>query len=468
MAPAWRFDQILPEITRRAVRQIHDRAKQDSPFFLYFSMTSPHEPVVPSKDFRGKSGIAPIADFVMETDWSAGQVIKAIDDAGVADNTIVIFTADNGHSHYTGWEQLVDAGHLPSGPYRGHKGDVWEGGHRVPLVIRWPNRIAAGKSTDQMACLTDIFGTCAEIVGADLPSQGAEDSISFLPSALGNANAEGRQSMVNHSNHGEFAYREGSWKLVFKMSGRNLQQSRGKPTITQLYNLDADISEQKDLSEQHPEIVQRMTDRLKTLVAHGTSRPGHNGSNDTVVRFDTIRTKRWGPGLDACESGLQLAGLDLRQVEQIVDDGEHVFAIRADRLDQLGATRGIELGIAQELRVPEYGGHGGPDLVAHVGQELRFRPTRRFCPLLLSAQVVHELISSQRQTHQRRDRFDRGERGLARRLAVFEGRNEYAALECASSGSLSRARQSGAIELSESTYLRYFPLASRAARFRFG
>ncbi|MDA0284046.1 MAG: sulfatase-like hydrolase/transferase, partial [Planctomycetota bacterium] len=127
MAPGWRMQDILPEITRRAVRHIHDRAKRDEPFFLYFSMTSPHEPVVPSKDFQGKSGIAPIADFVMETDWSAGQVIKAIDAAGIADNTIVIFTGDNGHSHYTGWEQLVEAGHMPSGPYSGHKGDVWEG-----------------------------------------------------------------------------------------------------------------------------------------------------------------------------------------------------------------------------------------------------------------------------------------------------------------------------------------------------
>ena len=98
MAPGWRLDAILPEITRRAVQQIHDRAKQDAPFFLYFSMTLPHEPVVPSKHFRGKSGIAPIADFVMETDWSAGQVIKAIDDAGIAEDTIVIFTADNGHT----------------------------------------------------------------------------------------------------------------------------------------------------------------------------------------------------------------------------------------------------------------------------------------------------------------------------------------------------------------------------------
>ena len=135
-------------------------------------------------------------------------------------------------------EKLVDAGHMPSGPYRGHKGDVWEGGHRVPLVIRWPKRLKAGARSDQMVCLTDIFATCAGIVGADLPADGAEDSLSFLPALFGKPNDDGRTTLVNHSNHGEFAYRDGPWKLVFKMSGRNLQQSRGKPTIAELYNLD--------------------------------------------------------------------------------------------------------------------------------------------------------------------------------------------------------------------------------------
>ncbi len=295
MAPGWRLQEILPEITQRAVRHIHDQAKLETPFFLYFSMTSPHEPVVPSKDFRGKSGIAPIADFVMETDWAAGQVIQAIDDAGIRDNTIVIFTGDNGHSHYTGWEKLVDAGHMPSGPYRGHKGDVWEGGHRVPLVVRWPMHAEAGGSSQQMVCLTDLFATCAEIVGADLPPNGAEDSFGFLPSILGEGNGHGRTSLVNHSNHGEFAYREGPWKLVFKMSGPNLLMSRGKPTIVQLYHLDSDISEQNDLSTKHPEIVARMTEGLRTLIERGASRAGQEGSNDTAVRFDIIQAKRWGP-----------------------------------------------------------------------------------------------------------------------------------------------------------------------------
>jgi arylsulfatase A-like enzyme len=296
-APEWRMQEVLPELTRRAVRFIQQRAKQHEPFFLYFSMTSPHEPVVPSRDFRGKSGIAPIADFVMETDWSAGQVIKAVDDAGIAGDTIVIFAADNGHSHYTGWEQLVKAGHMPSGPYRGHKGDIWEGGHRVPLVVRWPGRVPAGKKSDQLVCLTDLFATCADILGAELPGNGAEDSLTFLPAALGKEGANGRTSLVSHSNHGEFAYREGPWKLVFRMGDRNLDLSRGKPTVAELYTLNDDVGEKQDLSGQHPEVVRRMTGDLKALVARGASRRGIDSANDTEVRFDTIQTRRWAPGL---------------------------------------------------------------------------------------------------------------------------------------------------------------------------
>ena len=298
MAPGWRMQDILPDITKRAVKHIHQRAKQREPFFLYFSMTSPHEPIVPSKKFQGESGIAPIADFVMETDWSAGQVIKAVDDAGIADNTIIILTADNGHSHYTGWQELVDAGHTPSGPYRGHKGDIWEGGHRVPLVVRWPGRIKAAANSNQMVSLTDVFATCAQVVGADLPEDGAEDSVSFLPALLGKDTTGDRTTLVNHSNHGEFAYRDGPWKLVFKMSGRNLQQSRGKATIAELYDLDNDIAEENDLSNKHPDITKRMTSGLRNLIERGTSRVTQESLNDTIVRFDTIQSKRWAPTID--------------------------------------------------------------------------------------------------------------------------------------------------------------------------
>jgi arylsulfatase A-like enzyme len=292
IAPDWKFDDILPEITREAVRRIHGLAKQDKPFFLYFSQTSPHEPVVPSAKFKGKSGIAPIADFVMETDWSAGQVIKAIDDAGIGDNTIVIFTADNGHSHYTGWQDLIDAGHMPSGPYRGHKGDIWEGGHRVPLVIRWPGHITAKTSSDHLVSLTDLFATCADVISTDLPESGAEDSISFLGAALERREIKERPPIINHSNHGEFAYRAADWKLVFRNRGV-LNQSRGQQRIVELYNLKDDIAEESNLATSHQKLVAKLTNELDALIDCGATRKASNAKNDSRVRHDLTQLKRW-------------------------------------------------------------------------------------------------------------------------------------------------------------------------------
>ena len=291
-APNWRLDEILPKITAEAVQRIHALAKGDKPFFLYFSQTSPHEPVSPSSKFKGQSGIAPIADFVMETDWSAGQVLQAIEDAGVADNTIVIFTADNGHSHYTGWQQLIDAGHQPSGPYRGHKGDIWEGGHRVPLIVRWPDRIKAGSTSNRLVSLTDVFATCAEVAGAELPQLTAEDSVSFLAAAMQKPQVAPRPPLVNHSNHGEFAYRDGPWKLVFRNSG-TLEKSRGKRRIAELYNLDDDVAEARNLAEEMPDQVTKLSQQLKALVQRGASRPDATGANDSKVQVDITQQKRW-------------------------------------------------------------------------------------------------------------------------------------------------------------------------------
>ncbi len=302
MAPGWRFDDILPELTRRAVQNVRDQAKSARPFFLYFAMTSPHEPISPSKQFAGKSGIAPIADFLMETDWSAGEVVKAIDDAGIADNTIVIFTGDNGHGRISGWDQLLRAGIQPSGPYRGWKGDIWEGGHRVPFVVRWPGHVAPGSSSNQLLCLDDVFATCAEVLGvppSKLPENAAEDSVSFLPAALGAKSNDGlRANVVSHSVHGEFAYREGPWKLVFKMAGDKIANARGKPTTAQLYNLDDDIAEKKNVAKSHPDIVRRLASELQRQIDRGRSTPGDPQSNDTKVRFDVLQNERRAPPLN--------------------------------------------------------------------------------------------------------------------------------------------------------------------------
>ncbi len=297
MAPDWKFDQILPEITQRAVKYIHEQAKQEEPFFLYFPMTSPHTPIVPTAQFKGQSGISLVADFIMETDWSAGQVIQALEDAGVADDTLVIFTSDNGHLP-TEWQTLIEAGHFPSGPYRGRKADIWEGGHRVPFMIRWPGRIEAGSVSDDILSLNDVFATCAELLGVELPSNAGEDSISFLPTILGQSKQAHRDHVVSHSVGGEFAYLEGPWKVVFKNEDPNFRESRGKPRILELYNLEEDIAEANNRVKQEPEIAQRLSEKLRAVVANGASRKDSIGSNDTEVSVDTTQMLRWADPLD--------------------------------------------------------------------------------------------------------------------------------------------------------------------------
>jgi arylsulfatase A-like enzyme len=293
-APGWKFEDILPEITRRSVQFIHEQSAKDNPFFLYFSMTSPHEPVSPSGRFKGKSSIAPIADFVMETDWSVGEILQAVEDAGISENTLIIFTADNGHSHYTGWEELIAAGHKPSGPFRGHKGDIWEGGHRVPFIVRWDNEIEAGTSSDQLVCLSDIYATCHELVtGDEPPADQGEDSFSFLNVLQGKTAASARDNIVSHSVHGEFAYRKNGWKIIFRLPEANRNLSRGKAATVALYHLQADIAEENDSLELYPDLAHRLSGELRMLVERGTSKGGEKQANDVRVRFDTIQDARW-------------------------------------------------------------------------------------------------------------------------------------------------------------------------------
>jgi arylsulfatase A len=288
MAPGWRFDRILPTLTERAVRYIHEQAAKTTPFFLYFPMTSPHEPIAPSEQFRGKSGIAPIGDFLMETDWSAGQVLDALDKAGIADNTLVIFAGDNGHSNYTGWDRLVEHGHLPSGPYRGYKGQIWEGGHRVPFVVRWPGQAAPGTQNGQLICLNDVMATCAAMVGEKLPDNAAEDSVNMLSAFCGRAKRPLREALVHHDVNGGFALRQGAWKLVFVV------KKDEEPTL-ELYNLEDDAGETCDVSKQHPSRVRRMTALLDTYVTRGRSTPGVPQSNDTLdIDIRHVPKQRWG------------------------------------------------------------------------------------------------------------------------------------------------------------------------------
>ena len=270
MLPGWRTDEILPTLARKAVEHIREQSRSGKPFFLYLPLTSPHEPIAPSPRFAGKSGIGPLADFMMETDAVVGQVVDALD--GVK-NTLVIYASDNGHATYTGLKELAAKGHKASGPYRGDKASIYEGGHRVPLMARWPGRIRPGSSSSQLVCLTDLMATIAATVGVRLPADAAEDSLSFLPALEGRREAA-RTAIVHHSSPGQFAVREGPWKLILPEMPPNLPTNmRPEVRAEELYNLEADPAETNDLRARHPEIAARLRDLLERYKTSGRSTP---------------------------------------------------------------------------------------------------------------------------------------------------------------------------------------------------
>ena len=280
MLPGWKQEDILPKLVEKAVGYIGERAAKGEPFFLYFPLTSPHEPIVPSPQFRGKSGISDLADFMMETDWAVGEVLRALDQHGLGQKTLVIFTPDNGHATYTGLPGLQKHGHEPSGPLRGYKFDIWEGGHREPFIVRWPGRVKPATVCDETICHTNLMATCAAILGQELPADAGVDSFSILPLLLGEKHAQPtHEAVVHHSGAGGFAIRRGPWKLI---AGQDPFQpiGAGKPAPDQLYNLAKDLHETKNVAAAHPQIVAELNALLRKYVEQGRSTPGAPRKND--------------------------------------------------------------------------------------------------------------------------------------------------------------------------------------------
>jgi arylsulfatase A-like enzyme len=274
-------EDAMPMITRKAVAFIDARAKDSGarPFFLYFPMTAPHAPIAPNRAFQEKSGIGPYGDFVMELDDSVGALIKALERNGLDKNTLVVFTSDNGCSPAVDFASLAALGHQPSGQYRGGKADIFEGGHRIPFIARWPGKVKPGTTCADTICLTDLLATCAAIVGDTVPNNAGEDSVNLLPDLLGTARDPLREAVVHHSYFGYFALRQGPWKLAFcpdsggwSAPRPGQRESRGLPPV-QLYNLDDDPGERRNLQDKHPEIVERMTKLILRYVKEGRSVP---------------------------------------------------------------------------------------------------------------------------------------------------------------------------------------------------
>jgi len=287
--------EMLPALTAKAVEYIASRKGQKQPFFLHLPWNSPHSPVAPSPEWKGRSGINAHADFVMQTDDACGQVLQALRDHGFADNTLVLFSSDNGTSPETcGLERLREAGHSPSGSLRGFKSDFWDGGHRVPFLVRWPGKVEAGSTTAQLTCLTDLYATFAAIAGATYPESEGVDSISFLPTLLGKANDEARQDVIHHSYPGHFAIRKGPWKLLcapgsggWSKPGPEEAMKQGEPMV-QLYHMGRDIGEQHNLQAELPDKVRELRTLLEKQIAAGRSTPGPRQSNDAEVVIDKL------------------------------------------------------------------------------------------------------------------------------------------------------------------------------------
>ena len=278
-APDFEHIDVLPNFTRRAVKYIGEQAKTDAPFFLYLAFPSPHTPVLPTPEFKGKSGLeSGYADFVTMTDHMVGEVMDALEAAGISENTMVIFTSDNGCSPEADFQDLKKQGHNPSSVFRGHKADIFEGGHRVPFIVRWPSVVKAGSTCDDTTCLTDLLATLAEMHGVTLPEDAGEDSVSMLPNLTGKAKGPVREATVHHSIDGTFAIRQGKWKFIeAPHSGgwsspqpRDLKSYADLPKV-QLYDLEADPGERNNLSKEHPDIVKSLQALLDKYRKEGQS-----------------------------------------------------------------------------------------------------------------------------------------------------------------------------------------------------
>jgi|LUMW01.1.fsa_nt_gb arylsulfatase A-like enzyme len=278
---------VLPHLTQKALSYIRQQAETDNPFFLYFPLPAPHTPILPSAEFIGKSGTNAYGDFVLMVDDVVGQILRALKENGIDDNTLLIFTSDNGCSPMANFEELGEFGHDPSYVFRGHKGDIFEGGHRIPFVARWPRRIKASQQSKETICLTDLMATCAAIVNHSLPDNSAEDSYNLLPIFFGEKlENPTREATVHHSENGNFSIRQGSWKLSFCPGSGGWSYPTPEMASTmdilpiQLYDLESDPGETDNLAGEFPEKVEQLVALMTGYIEMGRSTAGAPQRNE--------------------------------------------------------------------------------------------------------------------------------------------------------------------------------------------
>jgi arylsulfatase A-like enzyme len=277
IAPGFKHQEVMSRLTEKATGWIDNWAKSKSgkPYFMYFPLTAPHTPVVPREQFKNITGAGDYGAFVAEVDWTVGQVLEAVKRSGAEQNTLVIMTSDNGPERQME-ERKTEYQHFSAYHFRGHKRDIWDGGHRIPFLARWPGHIQAGSKSAEVVCLTDLMATCAGIVGAKLPYNAGEDSYDILPAMLGQKlSKQIREAVVHHSSWGSFGIRQGEWKLLMVRGvGDGPPSSDTSLPPGQLYNIVEDFGETKNVYHKYPDVVKRLTALLDRYLAEGRSTPG--------------------------------------------------------------------------------------------------------------------------------------------------------------------------------------------------
>lgn len=267
-----------PLMISRAVDYIEGRRNHDEPFFLYFPMCPPHTPVAPADQYLGQSGASDkvgkdpkYGDWILQGDDMLGQLLAALDRIGVADNTLVIAASDNG------------AEHREYAPLRASKRSIYEGGHRVPFVVRWPEHVAPRSRYEHTVCLNDFFATVADILRSSTPANAAEDSVSLLPALLQTQTGPVRTGTIHQSHTGDLALRQANWKLVFHRNGQR-----------ELFDIASDLSETQDVSRQHSDVVMALTKQMQSYIDLGRSTPGDPQTNDFQLSLDAVKPRKKG------------------------------------------------------------------------------------------------------------------------------------------------------------------------------
>jgi len=292
-APDFVHEEVTPHFFEKSYTYIKEQAQTENPFFLYLALPSPHTPILPVGEWQGKSGLNPYADFVMMVDDYMGKLNQAVKDAGIEDNTIIIFTSDNGCSPRAKFEELGEKGHDPSYVYRGHKADIYEGGHRVPFIVKWPQTIKGDTESNATICTTDFLATCAAITQLPLADNAGEDSYNMMPLFEQNSGFE-RTSTIHHSVDGEFAIRQGNWKLIMCPGSGGWSYPRKKDLENldipsyQLFNLKDDPTEESNLIEANESKAKELQALLEEIIQNGRSTAGPSQQNDQVDEWKQI------------------------------------------------------------------------------------------------------------------------------------------------------------------------------------